>query len=363
MPSKTPPTIYLFHGEDDQAIEEFLAQLHAKLGDPTTAEMNTSRLDPKNLSLSILRTACLTAPFLAKRRLVILNGFLSSLASRRGKSPAEDVSEPDASSASSLSESKSLLADFLQFLPEIPPSTALVLVERQTLPAHHPILKWSMDNPDRVYIREFAPPKGSDLPAWIIRRAKSEGGEIAPSAAQYLASVVGDDPRLLAQEIVKLLSYAGFSRAVTAEDVAALTPESVQIDIFMMVDAIGARDGNRALRLLRKTVEQGNAPSVFGMIVRQFRLLLLAREALDAGTPAAQLAQALEVHPFVAKKLAVQAKNFRLSSLETIFRWLRDIDEDVKTGRTELDTAMEALVAKLAVQHRSAIGAARSPYT
>jgi DNA polymerase-3 subunit delta len=349
MSPKTPPTIYLLHGEDDQAVEEFLAQLYAKLGDPTTAEMNTSRLDPKGLTLSTLRATCLTAPFLAKRRLVILIGFLASLSSRKGKSQHDETPEPDESSNSSHAESKSLLQDFINFLPEIPPSTALVLVERQTLPVTHPILKWSRDFADRFYIREFAPPKGSDLPAWIIRRAKSEGGEITPPAAQYLASIVGDDPRLLVQEIIKLLTYAGFSRAVTPEDVTALTPESAQADIFAMVDAIGGRDRKQALRLLRKTVEQGNAPSVFGMVVRQFRLLLLAREALDAGTPATQLAQTLEVHPFVAQKLAAQAKNFRLSSLETVFRWLRDIDEDVKTGRMELDAAMESLVAKMAI--------------
>jgi DNA polymerase III subunit delta len=349
MPPKIPPTVYLLHGEDDQAIEEFLTQLHAKLGDPSTAEMNTTRLDPKGLTLSTLRATCLTAPFLAKRRLVILIGFLDSLSSRRGKAPSEESPESEGPSVSSPSESKSLLQDFLRFLPEIPPSTALVLVERQTLPATHSIMKWSKDNADRIYIREFAPPKGSAVPAWIIHRAKIEGGEITTPAAQYLASVVGDDQRLLAQEIVKLLTYAGFSRAVTPDDVAALTPESVQADIFAMVDAIGNRDHQRALRLLRKTVEQGNAPSVFGMVVRQFRLLLLAREALDSGTPAAHLAQALEVHPFVAQKLAAQAKNFRLSSLEAVFRGLRDMDEDVKTGRTELDAAMESLVAKLTV--------------
>ncbi len=112
--------------------------------------------------------------------------------------------------------------------------------------------------------------------------------------------------------------------------------------------SIGSRDGSRALRLLRKTVEQGSVPAVFGMVVRQFRLLLQAREALDAGTPAANLAQALEVHPFVAQKLASQARNFTLPTLENIYRRLRDIDEEVKIGRVELDTAMELLVAQLA---------------
>jgi DNA polymerase-3 subunit delta len=346
MPTTSPPVVYLLHGEDDQAISTFLSQLTAKLGDPTTAEMNTTRMESKGLSLAALRAASLTAPFLARRRLVLLDGFLSGLSSRKGKS-SEPVSTEANTSSGSAAERKELLTEFLGFLPEIPVTTALVLVERHTLPATHTFLKWADKHPALAYIRAFVPPKGSALPGWIVRRAKAEGGEFTPQAAQILASVVGDDLRLLAQEIVKLLTYANFSRPVTPEDIAALTPESVYTNIFDMVDSIGNRDGARAMCLLRKTMGQGNVGGVFAMIVRQFRLLLLAREALDGGTPAARLASALEVHPFVAQKLAGQARNFRLGALEDLYRRLRDIDEEVKSGRIELETAMETLVSQL----------------
>ena len=347
MPSNPPPVVYLLHGDDDQAIDAFISQLISKLGDSSTAEMNTSRLESKGLSLAVLRAACLTAPFLARRRLVVLSGFLSSLSSRKGKFPDEETAETDDSPASP-SASKEILKEFLGFFAEIPLTTALVLMEKHLLPPTHPVLKWADEHPAQAYVRSFIPPKGTALPAWILHRAQAEGGEFTPRAAEMLASVVGDDPRLLAQEIVKLLTHAGFSRAVTPEDIAALTPESVLTNIFDMVDAIGGRDGARALRLLRKTVDQGNVPAVFGMVVRQFRLLLLAREALDAGRPARDLAAVLETHPFVAQKLAAQARNFNVNSLENIFRRLRDIDDEVKSGRIELDTAMESLVAELA---------------
>jgi DNA polymerase-3 subunit delta len=348
MPSKPPPTIYLLHGDDDQAIDEFITQLRGKLGDPATAEMNTTRLDAKGLSPATLRSVCLTAPFLTKRRLVLLEGFLSALSSRRGKNQ-DDATDDSEGQSESAPAGKEALKEFLGFLPDVPPSTALVLVEKKSLAASHPVLKWALAREGMAYVREFQPPKGSALPAWILHRARTEGGEFTPPAAQLLASVVGDDPRSLSQEVVKLLTHAGYARAVTPEDVIALTPESALTDIFNMVDAIGARNGSLALRLLRKTVQQGNVPGVFGMLVRQFRLLLLAREALDSGTPPQNLARAIEVHPFVAQKLSSQARNFTLPALENIYRRLRDIDEEVKTGRVELDTAMESLVAQLAI--------------
>jgi DNA polymerase-3 subunit delta len=336
MPPSPPPVVYILHGDDDQAIIAFLSQLTAKLGDPITAEMNTSRLEMKGFALAALRAACLTAPFLARRRLVILDGFLSGLASRKGKNAGEETADPEGSSGPA-SERKEVLKEFLAFLPSIPSTTALVLMEKRALPAAHAILKWADEHPAISYVRAFVPPKGSALPAWILARAKAEGGEFTPAAAQMLASVVGDD--------LRLLTHANFSRPVTPEDITALTPESVVTNIFDMVDSIGNRDGARAMRLLRKTMEQGNIGGVFAMIVRQFRLLLLAREALDGGTPAAHLASALEVHPFVAQKLAGQARNFRLAALEDLYRRLRDIDEEVKSGRIELETLVSQLTA------------------
>ncbi len=346
--AQSPPIVYILHGEDGQALDEFLAQMRAKLGDPATAEMNTTRLEAKGLTLADLRAVSLTAPFLARRRLVILEGCLGALASRSPKSPAADQPEDSDLAEDAESGSKHGLAEFLQFLEEAPPATALVLVERQTLPPNHAIFKWASAHKAIAYVREFSPPKGAALPQWIHRRAQSEGGEFTPQAAQMLAALAGDDPRVLAQEIVKLLTYANFARPVTPEDIRALTPESAQTSIFDMVDAIGGRDGRLALRLLRKSVEQGSAPAVFGMVVRQFRLLILAREALDGGVSPAQLAPAIGQHPFVAKKLAAQAAGFTLPALEGIYRRLRDADEEVKSGRLELDTALETLVMELA---------------
>jgi DNA polymerase-3 subunit delta len=346
MPSANPPVVYILHGDDDQAIDAFLSQLSAKLGDPATAGMNTTRLESKGVSLAELRADCLTAPFLARRRLVLMDGFLSGLTSRKGKSGEKEFDGTDSPVGAS-EQRKEALKDFLALLPEIPPSTALVLTEKHPLAPNHPVLKWAEKHPALVYVRAFVPPKGSALPGWILRRAKAEGGEFTPAAAEMLAAIVGDDLRLLAQEIVKLLTHAGFSRPVVPEDIPALTPESVAINIFDMVDSIGARDGARAMRLLRKTMEQGNVGMVFAMIVRQFRLLLLAREALDGGTPAAHLAASLEVHPFVAQKLVRQARNFSLPALEDLYRRLRDIDEDVKNGRIELEAAMESFVSQI----------------
>ena len=121
-----------------------------------------------------------------------------------------------------------------------------------------------------------------------------------------------------------------------------------QVDVFSLVDAMAGRDAPNALRSLGKLLEEQDAFSLFGMVVRQFRLLLQTREVLDEGGGADRVAAELRQPPFVAQKLTRQAQRFGLTELESIHRRLLDMDEAAKTGQMPLDLALQTFVAGLA---------------
>ena len=75
--AETPPVVYFLHGEDEYAIAQTLADLEKRLGDPATADMNTTRLDGATYNLDQLLSVASAMPFLAKRRLVILTNPLA----------------------------------------------------------------------------------------------------------------------------------------------------------------------------------------------------------------------------------------------------------------------------------------------
>jgi DNA polymerase-3 subunit delta len=81
------------------------------------------------------------------------------------------------------------------------------------------------------------------------------------------------------------------------------------------------------------------------MIARQFRLLLQASQALSNGDDPSS---ALSIHPFVAGKVAKQARNFRLPQLESVVHQLYELDVNSKTGRADLATALDQLIIQLA---------------
>ena len=325
------PVVYILHGDDEFAITQFLASMEEKLGDQATAEMNITRLEGNSFSVNTLAASTHAMPFLTDRRLVVLTDPLGSM-----KSPK-------------------VREQFKTTLEQIPPTTALVIVISRPLVderakrkgTQHWLQKWGAEQAGRVYVREFSLPKGQQMARWIQNKARELGGEFSYEAAGLLADYVLDDPRMAAQEIEKLLAYANFIRPVDIDDVERLTPYAAEGDVFAMVDALGNRNGRLALQMLHRLLAEDDPLRLFGMIVRQFRLLLLTRELVDAGNREAEVAKQLKTYPFVARKLSGQVRNFSLESLEAIYRKLLEVDEAIKTGQMEGDVALDTLIVAL----------------
>jgi DNA polymerase III delta subunit len=82
------------------------------------------------------------------------------------------------------------------------------------------------------------------------------------------------------------------------------------------------------------------------MIVRQFRLLLITREAIDLGTPTSDV---LSLPAFVVRKIEAQARAFNDHELKAIYSKLLDMDVDSKTRSIDLEVGMDTLIASIAV--------------
>ena len=67
------PIVYLLHGDDPIEIGKFVAAMIAKVAETGMADLNLTHIDGRAYSESDLKTAALSLPFLADRRLVILS--------------------------------------------------------------------------------------------------------------------------------------------------------------------------------------------------------------------------------------------------------------------------------------------------
>lgn len=323
------PTFYVLHGSDEFSLRQQVRSLRAAMGDPATAEMNTSVLDGKSTSAAQVLSAARAMPFLSDKRLVIVEGMLSWLA-RKGAGKT----------------GKAELEELAAGLEDLPPHARIVFVETDTLSDKHPIVVAAKTLPGGFH-KLFGPPP--NLAAWIRGHAREVYGvDVEPQAAAALATIIDNDLRAADNEIAKLATYVNGERPITVEDLKLLTTYAAEPDVFEMVDAIGRRDGQTAIRLMHRLLAQDDPLRLFGMIVRQFRLLILAREHLNAGGAPGSLGQAIGVHPFVAKKLSEQVRAFSMEQLDAIYHHLLDTDLGIKTGKVDGALALDLLIAGIA---------------
>lgn len=331
--SASKPVVYIFHGDDSFTIHAHIQTMIAQMGDASLAELNITRLDGGQAVDEALYSSTNALPFLAERRLVILTNPFTRMNTDAARKR------------------------FLALLDGLPESTALVLVVQDTFERKswkrmtdaHFVRRWvKAVGPRAMYVLCQLPSQG-EMPNWIRKEVRQAKGQIQPAAAKALADHVGNDTQVASLEIDKLLTFVDFQRAIEVQDVEELTAQRGQADVFGMVDAMAMGNTRQALHVLHQLLEAQEPLGLFGMITRQFRQLIQAREIMDEGR-GGQVAAEMRLLPFVADKLAEQASRFDMTQLEDIYHRLLRLDEALKTSQMPADVSLDTFLVELGEQ-------------
>ena len=76
--------LHILIGEDDFSLRQALEEIKKSIGDPTALMPNTTMLEGSQVTPEQLRAACETVPFLAEKRLVIVEGCWSGSSRKAG---------------------------------------------------------------------------------------------------------------------------------------------------------------------------------------------------------------------------------------------------------------------------------------
>lgn len=346
--------ITLLHGPAELLRSEALAALRASIAaDPELAELNTARLDGRQLTLGELQNACDALPFLAERRLVVVDGLLSRLAAQgrpRLKSGGRPSVPDEAGTEDATPEvSKGQAKAFVSYLDQAPPSTELVLLEDDTVTSGAMLRRLQeLAREERAHVVLCEKPRKNDLPEWIRNRARLRHVKLDPAAVADLAEFVGDELRQLDQELIKLADFAS-GRLVTRSDVRQLVAATRAASVFELVDALGLGDAPTAARLLKHAldVDSEQPLRLLGMIARQYRLLLQTKALQAQGARPPEMARGLNVADWTVPRLLTQAGRHSFARLERAMEHILAADEAIKTGKLSDREAMDVLLAEL----------------
>ena len=200
----------------------------------------------------------------------------------------------------------------------------------------------------------------------VDRVLGAHGKRLIHEARDVLVRRAGADPGMLAAEVEKLCLYVGDRTAVTADDVRVVVRDMAGSWIFDFTAALASRKLAVALPLVRGLFEQGEPPlRLLGMVAREMRVLLLARECLDGpvrerwradlsfgafqtrvapGIDGDTLAAFGKPHPFVLYRRFQDAARLSAPALRTALVRLSELDQRLKSSRGDPALLLEWFV-------------------
>jgi len=317
--------VYLFFGEDSYSSNLKLRTWKDAFAQKHGGDMNIELLEGKTLNKIDFESAVNSTPFLADKRLVIINNFLD-------KGDKEEQKK---------------IADFLE--EELPDFTVIVFIEAE-MPDKRSSLFKKINKIGNL--EEFELLIGPNLTRWIITKANEKDLLISPNIADYIGRIAGSDLWNLNNELDKLKSYSRTSK-ITQEAVDDLVHPNLTASIFKFTDYLAQKNRKGSLSTMNVLIESGeDIVKIIFMIVRHFRILLQVKDLKDRGISKSEIMDKLKLHPFVISTMIEQCPNFTREKLKAVYNALLKIDTGIKTGKiklladdkTELRLALEQFI-------------------
>lgn len=302
--------VYLLYGDEGYLREQALQKIKARLLPPEAGDFDYQEMEGRELTAAAIVLLADTLPALAERRLVVVKNPVPELFKDAGGALTAYLADPAA-------------------------TTCLVLAVDGSIDKRLKLVKL-MQQSGRVV--EFPPLKTPEQEKWLQQEARAQGYNLSPPAARALAAAASS-LRQARNELYKVMTYLGQPGTITATHVATLVANvAAEATIFQLVDALGSRNATRAIAILRRLLEKGEAPlSIAAMLARQLRLIYRYHLVPDRR----QLASWLGVKPFVVQKVAAQAGNFSLAAAGRALEELLKVDTGLKTGQGSPEALLE----------------------
>lgn len=298
--------LVLLAGEDPLLRDWAIASLRGD-GDP-----DEERIGPSSQQLREAVELARTASFFGRPRLVIASGVIALGA--QGRIGQKDRDEE---------------IEALMRYAERPDRENRLIV-------HAP----SVDRRRRAYLEldragavlPCDPPDAKELDQWLRHLADRLGVRLSPGArAAYLRSELNLMALSQALVVGELGSPEG--EPVSPEVAQWAAPQSGDLRVFALTDAMLMRQSLRVCEAVENLLEQNESPiGLVALVARQFRLLARARALFAAGTRGDEIARALAVHPFVARKVVEAVARWPEEDVHRAFEELLRCDIALKSG-------------------------------
>ena len=321
LKQRTVLPLYLFFGEEEFLIQEALDLIIEKVVDLGARDFNFNILYCKDTPVSEIVNLAQTLPFMAEKRLVI-------------------AKEVDALKAAELDE-------LVLYLNDPSSSTCLVMVSNQGRYEKKAVVSAVESRGAAV---RFYPLLDREIVSWIEGWARQRGLSIQRDAAQHLWQAIGNDLQKIKNELEKVEIFLKERKAITFEDVKTVVGDFREYSSFDLAAALGQKNREKALLILSRLLQEGEAPvGLLGSIAWNFRRLLQAKAMESAGMGPDEITKKLRP-PVIFHQASLfkeQMRRYTLVELREAFTVMLSADQALKSSGLPGKLVLERMILKL----------------
>ena len=318
--------IYVYWGEDEFAMEKAITQLRDRILDLAWASFNYHTFSPEgaNTIIEALNQA-MTPPFGTGGRLVWL-----------------------ANTTLYQQCPENVLEELQRTLEVIPPDSYLLLTNRnkpdQRLKSTKLLKKFATQFQDFSLI----PPWKTDALVQAVQNtAHTVGVKLTSKSAEFLAECVGNDTRLLYNELEKLRLYAGGKNQPLDVDTIARLVRNATRNSLQLATAIRTGDTAKSLALVAELLDASEpALKIVATLVGQFRTWVWVKIMMESGerdqkaiAKAADIANPKRIY-FLQQEVQALSVHQLTSSLPLLLA----LEVSLKQGASESSTVKTKVV-------------------
>ncbi|SMB90832.1 DNA polymerase III, delta subunit [Desulfonispora thiosulfatigenes DSM 11270] len=320
--------LYIFEGTEKLLMNQMITKVKEKFLPEEVEAFNFDYVEGDKVSLKQIVDLANTMPIMSDKRIVVIENppFIMTVKNKEEKG-----------------EEKFLL----EYLKNPNLSTCLILKVIGKVDKRKKIYK-EMQSIGQII--DFQGLNREKMEQWILNYLKQRNVKIDAEALSYLIIVGGEGLEFLTNELDKIILYVQDEK-ITLDVVQNLVAKTSEINIFHLIDNIANKQGKKALEQLNISLSMGEAPlKLIHLLVRQFRMIIIAKDLLTTGYSEKQIREKLEQAPFIVSKVIGQGRKFSIEELIISLEYLLDTETKLKSSGGLTRELMENLVIKLCYQ-------------
>lgn len=170
---------------------------------------------------------------------------------------------------------------------------------------------------------------------WLREELKKQGMKMEAVATKEIAERTNYDPERCANELKKLKLMVD-DNEIKKEDVEKLITNTLERDIWGLIESINEGDTKKSTKILEKLLSQAvDVNFIISMIARNLRLITLTKFLVNEGKSSSEIASILKIIPFTVPSLIRASKDYSEKKITYLYTKLSNLDYQIKRGLIE----------------------------